>query len=102
MSCANAGNTHLVLASSPRQIATSCPFATASSASEAAHDRYLKNSEKARELHALAHPRIDLSSEDGPLKRQRDLKDPDRVRNVVPRDGLEPPTRGFSVHCSTN
>jgi len=21
---------------------------------------------------------------------------------MVPRDGIEPPTRGFSVHCSTD
>jgi hypothetical protein len=24
------------------------------------------------------------------------------TRNVVPRGGIEPPTRGFSVLCSTN
>ena len=23
-------------------------------------------------------------------------------KNMVPRDGIEPPTRGFSVLCSTN
>ena len=26
----------------------------------------------------------------------------DMPKEVVPRGGFEPPTRGFSVHCSTN
>ncbi len=26
----------------------------------------------------------------------------DRGKGVVPRGGLEPPTHGFSVHCSTS
>ena len=26
----------------------------------------------------------------------------EREEGVVPRDGVEPPTRGFSVRCSTN
>jgi len=24
------------------------------------------------------------------------------LKNMVPRGGIEPPTRGFSVRCSTN
>jgi len=40
--------------------------------------------------------------ETGGLKRSKRPVRDEKPRNVVPRDGIEPPTRGFSILCSTN
>ena len=36
------------------------------------------------------------------IKRRGEEENIDSFGKVVPRGGFEPPTRGFSVHCSTN
>lgn len=38
----------------------------------------------------------------GTLFEDKLLKRKDKIRTLVPRGGIEPPTRGFSVRCSTN
>jgi integrase len=46
---------------------------------------------------------VDTSGETAHHRRAWQTPDPAFLsRNVVPRDGIEPPTRGFSIPCSTN
>ena len=37
-----------------------------------------------------------------PTKKPQRLKNDEALLQMVPRDGFEPSTRGFSVHCSTD
>jgi hypothetical protein len=44
----------------------------------------------------------ELGDNSGPLELQDPVRRRGSMRNMVGRDGIEPPTPGFSVLCSTN
>ena len=45
---------------------------------------------------------VGSSGETGSQGRSCQGRTPRKPREFVPRDGIEPPTRGFSIPCSTN
>jgi integrase len=54
------------------------------------------------DLHTGATNRLETAALAGQLADPETKKAPPEARLSVPRDGIEPPTRGFSIPCSTN
>jgi integrase len=68
----------------------------------AARQRHLAGQAFGAAAEQIIVPLSKPTATSGTLSPPTPLKTKEKRKKVVPRDGVEPPTRGFSIRCSTN